>query len=874
MGPLEPARNNPPGWADRFLEWYCNPELVEEIQGDLYERYQEKVRQRGIRSARRWYVLNVILFINKYTLSRKDHSYTRLNSIGMYKSFLKTGLRNAFKHKWPTLINTAGLALAIGSTLVVYVFMEDTFHNDSMHENLDDIYVLEKTLQKDDGHQKYCGVPVPLGPELEAAFPAVEHTVRLTHHGGTFQYEDQAFQEWVTFVDPAFFDVFSFPLLHGEARSFTERNAIFLSESLAEKYFGRKNPVGEELKIRFSENGENYDAAFTVRGVVKKLSMNSSFFFNLLIPFDRQMELGKAGLSDWKDGTSATFVQLSAGTRPETVGAQLAPLVAKANADVTAWPVTALGLQPLGKIKRLAQQYEDNMFNSSHFIANAMLLTISIILILLVCFNYMNTTIATAVTRLKEISMRKVMGSNRRQIVFQFLAENSVVCAIGLILGLVLARTVFFDLVDGLIAQPFIETLSFSVNGSFCLFLALLFLVIILGGSAYPALYVSKLQPIDIMQDKVKMTSRNRFRKILLGLQFFLTFIMIFTTLAFAGKIRKMKSMDWGYQPEANMVLRIDGETQFRRFDQEVSTIPEIRQVTGGKHRLGDGSEQVSVFTDGQQFDIEGITVGPDHFEALRIPLAEGRYPDAEKTSAHLNSIMVNEEFRKKLGWASAIGQIIKIEDQSYTVIGELANFRHQDFFRTVQPMVYRFCTEDEYQFMTLHLENADYGVITPKLDAAWKKTFPGHSFEYFYQDEVFSEYFRGMETIISVLSSSSLMAVFISAIGLFGLIMLVTASRMKEISIRKVLGAGLVDVGKLLSREFLWPLLTAFVVGAPLSYLLVKSMFQQLAPDSPEIGFLPMLLTVLGMLLLALLSVSGHIYKASGVNPMKHLRK
>ena len=866
--------NRPPEWADQFLEWYCNPELVEEIQGDLYERFYERVDQRGLKRARRWYTLNVFLFMNKYTLRRKRSSYTRLNSLDMFRSYFKTGLRNALKHKWPTLINSAGLALAIGSTLVVYVFMEDTFYNDSMHENLEEIYVVEKTVQQDDGEKRYCSSPEPLGPELEANFPKIERTARFTHGGGTFRFKDQVFQEWVTFTDPAFFDIFSFPLLYGKAEDFGERNALFLSESLAAKYFGDKNPVGEELQIRFSRDGEEYTAGFEVRGVVEKLSMNSSFFFNILIPYDRQLELGRVSFTDWGEGTGATFVQIPAGTKLDEIENNLSPLISKANTDVTAWPVASFQFQPLSKIKRIGPLYEDNMFNSSHLVANIMLLAISGILILLVCFNYMNTTIATAVGRLKEISMRKVMGSNRKQLVMQFLAENAVVCFAGLLLGLLLAQTVFFDLVDNLINQPFIAALSFRLNLRFAAFLVFLLLLMIIGGSAYPAMYLSRLQPIDIMQDKVRMTSKNRFRKTLLGLQFMLTFVMIFTTVAFSGHMNKLKGLDWGYQPDATMVVHVDNEKEYDRFKQEISSFPEIRHVTGGKHAIGKSSEQVSVFSDGEKYDVEELIVGLDHFKAVGIPLASGRYPDSRTKTDGEKSIMINEQMRRKLGWDNAVGRTIKLDSQNYTVIGELANFRHRDFFQSIDPMVYRFCGEEEYRFMTLHLENADFSAINPKLDQAWKKTFPGQVFEYFYQDEVFREYFEGMNSVIGILTISSVIAIFISVIGLFGLVMLILASRMKEISIRRILGARLFDVGKLVNGEFFWPLMLAIVLGAPLAHFLVKSMLEQLSPENTEIGILPFVLTVLVILVLPLISASGHIYRATNKDPVVYLRK
>ncbi len=242
----------PPSWADRFFVWYCNDDLQEELLGDLYERFQEKVERSGARRARCWYWLNVFLFINKYTLRRSRQSHILLNTLDMFQNYFKTGFRNITKYSLATIINAIGMAMAIGCCLVVFTFVDWAFNTDSFHKNKNEIYAVEHWVDQNGDMSLWGNSPEPLGPALKADLPQVSNAVRVRHMGGVFKKGDNVFSDAVTFVDDSFYDVFDFPIKYGNEASFTDADGIVLTEEASKRYFGEINPIGESLSLRFN----------------------------------------------------------------------------------------------------------------------------------------------------------------------------------------------------------------------------------------------------------------------------------------------------------------------------------------------------------------------------------------------------------------------------------------------------------------------------------------------------------------------------------------------------------------------------------------------------------------------------------------------
>lgn len=864
---------DPPRWADRFLEWYCNSELVEEIQGDLYERFLEYAQDKGLKKARRWYVINVFLFINRYTLRRHRSTYSRLNSLDMFKNYLKIGWRNVRKHKWPSLINVLGLALAIGCCMVVYTFIFWTFNTDDFHENRDEIYIIERVLQGDSEQQLSGNSPEPLGPVMVKDLPQVKAMSRLTFSRGIFQYEDQVFSESINFVDPAFVDIFSFPLKWGKEEDFGGTDAIFLTELVSTKFFGDANPLGKQVSVRFNNGGEEVESTFQVKGVFAKLPATRTFSFNILVPFQHQLALGRSDFLDWQRPADATFVQLEPTANPEQIGQALNPYLTQYNEGNKGWELSQLNLQPLANISRHAYLWSDSFFHQSHAVAIIMLVVIAVALLLLVCFNYVNTAIATASSRLREISVRKVMGSRRRQIISQFLVENLLICLLGLIAGILLAEALFLPWFKQL-AGGLEFHLQYFRDYRHWLFFGGLLLLLVGGGGGYPAYYISRFPPVEILKDKLRIGNKNRFRKTLLGIQLALTFIAIFSAVAFINHTNKLKAVDWGYDPEAKIVVRLEEGMPFDRLENELAGLDEIKEISGSIQQIGRGSNGITIKVEGEDVPVEEMIVGPDYLQKMGLRLLDGRFSDPDLDTDISQSVMVNAAFRKHFGWDAAVGNTIQVQDQPYTVIGELEDFRFEDFFRAIQPMIIRVGSKSDYRYLTATLASTTQTQESAKaMESVWKEIYPDRPFNFFFQTNVMDGYFQGFEQMIKILSAVAFLTIFISTIGLFGLAMLILARKMKEISIRKVLGANIWNVSRLVNKEFFWSVVLACLIGGPLGFLAIRAILTQISPEMPNPGMLPMIVAVVGLLFIALIAVAGHIYNAYAKNPIVYLR-
>ena len=872
MANMKQDRNiaTPPRWADRFFEWYCNDDLQEELQGDLYERFHEKVETSGARWARVWYWLNVFLFINKYTLRRNPHPYAQTNHLDMFQNYFKTGFRNITNNGLSTFINATGLAMAIGCCLVVFTFVDWSFNTDSHHKNRDEVYVVQRLIDQDGDISKWGNSPEPIGPAIMDDFPQVINTVRLKHESGIFKKGEKVFSERVTFVDDAFYELFDFAVKYGQIEHFTDPDGIVLTENAAKRYFGEKNPIGELINIRFRVADKEMTEEFTVKGVMERPPLGSSFIFNSLIPYQRQSILGKQDLNDWSKTANITFLHIPNPADVPAVKKSEDKYIALANAANKNRKVTGLILQPLKHITMHSFDVNYSMFFTTHIAGFIMLGMIAVSLLTLVCFNYMNIAIASASTRLKEISVRKVIGGTRKQIIMQFLSENLIVCGLAILLGIFLAQTIFLPWFNEMGGVEF----TFGILDNPRLWMVIFALVFIsaLGGAGYPALYVSKLQPVQIFKNKMKLGGKNRFRKVLLGVQFFLTFLTLFAAISFIIEAKEIREKSWGYKPNdlVNIDLELGGD--YEQLRNELQLHRDVISVSGAAQPLGNWQEELTVNVKGQAYQMDGLTVDHDYPELMGLEIKSGRSFDADRELDKTASILVNEAFRKRMGWENAVGQSVEIFDQTYHIVGELRNFHFETFEYTIKPMVLRVGIPSDFKFVVVRTSAGAMTDVAKNIEPIWKKLHPDLPFDYFFQDAVFDHYFRAFTQVTKILNATSLLTIIISSMGLFGLAMLLLSRRMKEVSVRKVLGAGLVGLSWHINREFFITIVIASVLAAPVGWFLMSTLLGQVTLET-SFGPLPFVLAVLALVVMTLVSISKHIYQMATSNPTRFLR-
>lgn len=873
MAGMKQDRNivEPPRWADQFFKWYCNEDLQEELLGDLYERFYEQVENSGARWAKLWYWINVFLFINKYTLRRSHSSYARTNHFDMFQNYLKTGWRNITKNGLATFINAVGLAMAIGCCLVVFTFVDWSFNTDSMHSLRDEIYVVERWVDQD-GHVSLWGnSPEGIGPALKADFPQVANAVRVKHDNGIMKKGDQVFNEQITFVDSSFYELFDFPVKYGQVEDFMDPDGIVLIENIAEKYFGYKDPTGETISIRFKTDEKEVTAVFTVKGVLANRFNGATFFVNSLLPYQKQAILGKTDFEDWGETANITFLHLPNAEDLETIQAGVAPYTALANKADKKWTLNGFNFQPLKHITLHSFQVNYSMFFTTHIAGFIMLGLIALSLLTLVCFNYMNIAIASASTRLKEISVRKVIGGSRKQVIVQFLTENLVVCLLAIVLGIFLAQTIFLPWFNdfGQIEFEF----GFFENPRLWMMIFGLVIVAALGGAGYPALYISRLDPNHIFKQKTNLGSKNRFRKILLGVQFFLTFITLFSAIAFLIEAEAIRSKSWGYRNDNIVNLSLQKGGDYSQLSQRFLQEKDVLDVTGSAHPLGKWHQRLNIEVADKTHSLEGMVVEHNYLDVMGIELLDGRTFDPNKELDQENALIVNEAFRKRMNWKEAVGEEVKIDEEVYHVIGEVRNFYFDTFDEQIKPMVIRNGQPADFKYLAIRTTPNELESMTKSGAVIWQQQYPDLPYDYFFQDAVFDQYFMAYHQVSSLLKATSILTIIISGMGLFGLAMLLLARRMKEISIRKVLGADMTGLSWEINREFFITIFIASILAAPVGSFLMSSLLGQVNAEPVSFGPFPYIMAVVALVIMTLVSISRHIYRLAISDPTKYLR-
>jgi putative ABC transport system permease protein len=788
----------------------------------------------------------------------------------MIKNYFKLGFRNLAKNRLSSSINILGLALAVACCLVVFKFFDYSMHTDSFDKKINNLFVVERISNANGNEQTWGNSPEPMGPMLKADFPQVKNMARLNFTGVVIKQGDDVFKESVTFTDNSFYQMFDYPVKWGNKQSFTDQDGIVLTEELSEKLFGKVNSVGKSINLIFKNNDAPKLVSFTVKGVFAKRPAESSFYFSALVPYSKMVSLGMSKPGDWKASTSITFIEAEneAAFAPiQKAAGKYLKLYNAANPDDK---IAAYNFQPLRNIGFHANNVNNSYFFSANIAGYIMLLVIGIATLLLVYFNYMNIAIAAASARLKEIGIRKVMGSRRKQIIFQFIFENLILCTLGVGIGLFLAKFISLPL----FSQVCSVDLTVDLFNNYRTWFALIALIIVsaLSGATYPAVYISAFNPVSIMKGNSKTGSNNRFRKTLLGLQFFLAFLAISTALAFMQETSRVKGKPWGYDPSNNVVVKLDKTTSFQSFTDELKNTANVVSVTGAQEALGSYTRQLVINAGGEKQTVNTISALPGFAKQMGISISKGRDLRKDFATDPANSVLVNQAFLNQMHWQTAIGKTIDYQGHLFTVVGEMNDFHFEDFHSAISPLLLFGCTPADVNYVYVKTNAGLFSNAHTVVQKVWKKVSPNSPFEYYYQDSVFNGYFNGFTQVSQVLTAASIIMMIISISGIFGLALLILGKKMKEISVRKVLGAGVGNIIYLINKEFLFAIGIALVIGLPFSYWMTGSLFKILSTDSSA-SFAPLIFSLFGLLLMTALSVSWHIYKANTANPTKYLK-
>lgn len=790
----------------------------------------------------------------------------------MLKNIFTTAYRNIFKHKAASLINLFGLSIALGVALVVFQFMYTNFTMDRFHTDVDRIFYVEHLMDREGTMQRWGTTPHPLGPTIKAELPQVEEVVRFAYGNGNFRYRDNVFNQWFTYVDPTFFDLFDLKLRLGSPTALQNPQSIILSDVTATKYFGDANPLGETLTVVFGTRQE----VFTVDGVLAPYPNNTKLNFAAFINYQKQADLGVENLeSDWSGMASATFVRLRDVQDAETLPTDMARYLDRQHADNEGWQIAGFKLTPLTRVALESRSIQNNFVGGPHPAAIIVLGLIGLFLMLLACFNYMNISIATASQRLREIGVRKVMGSSRAQLIAQFLGENLLLCALALLLGVVVGKFGFAPAFNSLFdVHPGIDI---SLTGSWILwgFLGAMLGLTALVAGAYPAFYVSALDTTTIFRGRTQLKGGRWFSRVFLGFQFVLAFFTMAGALIMVQNGQYQVERDWGYNQAHTLVIPLDDGAQFGPLRDDIQNIASVTAVAGSRQHIARWTAQTIVDVRGERLQVARFDVGFGYLETLGIRLRTGRF-FSEEFQADLGShIVVNELFAERYGWTpeEAINQVVRFDEATYTIVGVAEHFVFRSPDEPMQPALFRATEADNFSFLVARTQPGTSMQTAETLEDVWKIHFPDAPYRGYFQETAFDAFYRDNRNVNGLFGFTAFMALLLSCMGLFGLASQHTAQRMKEIGIRKVLGASVASVTRLVNRGFVVLILVAALVATPASYFMMNMLLDAVFAYRITISSTPFLLTYALVLITALATISSQIYKVAQASPVHLLR-
>jgi putative ABC transport system permease protein len=801
-------------------------------------------------------------------------------------SFLKTSFRHLRQSRLYSIINIVGLATGITCMLFAVLYWNDEHNFDSFHKNNPNLYRVTTTMveNKGDQVQKIGGTGQVQGPAFKDAVPEVKNYVRIL--GGDIYSDVIANNKTIhlqpLFVDENFFNVFSFHLLRGNgANVLNDISSVVITESTAKKFFNSNDVVGKLLQLDADPSYDKLGKPLIISGVMEDPPVNSSIQFDALFTF-KFLQLSFED-NNWLNAYLGTFVVLNSNADINAVAQKFNTVYALHAKEQLAQnsktygydPQISYGLQPITDIHlnpliRSTGNAEGGIINGSSPVYSYMFMGIAIFILLMAAINFINISIANSLKRAKEVGVRKISGSSRRQIIFQFLNESAILCFVAFLLSLILMNSTLplFNKLTG--KQIF---LSEAFDAKLLVYFILLLAVIILLTGFYPAFVLSRFKPSEVLYNKQKLAGRNLFGRSLVIVQFSLAVFLLIATIVYYGQMNYIRTKDLGYNPGQVIRTAVGGDRDYKSvityLKNEFSKESSVKTVS-----FGNDGYSADVQVNDHNFKAQYKNIDENFLAALQIPLKAGRNFSASFSTDTKNGAVVNEAFVKAAGIQNPVGATIKIntDDRTTKVItGVVKDFHFGSLREPIAPMV-MYASEVPDGGMWIRFDKAKQKEALAAIEKIYKTAMPSAAFQCAFLDELNAKQYVQEQRWQQVVSIAALLSFIICCLGLFGLAHLATQQRIKEIGIRKVLGASVAQIVTLLSGDFLKLVIVAFVIAAPLSWIVMNKWLQNFAYRI-SIGPGVFVLAAVIAIIIALTTVSFQSIKAAVENPVNSLR-
>ncbi|WP_299364461.1 ABC transporter permease [Winogradskyella sp.] len=803
----------------------------------------------------------------------------------MLKNYFKIAYRNLRKNKIFTSLNIIGLTAAFGVAILLAMYAAYELSYDRFHEHGDNLYMVYSEDSTPNGIEANITKSEPFAAALRDELTGVKKITRYRGSGDLLTYGDKQLQMSSAYVDPDFFDMFSFPIIEGDRENpITSESDIAITEFASKRIFGDENAVGKTVTLLLDEK----EVPFKVSAIIEDFPETSSLGFDIILNFKSQgYHAYERTIGRWDIENHEIYMELADAMTP----AQFE----KSTKDFTELhykqeiqDAKRDGVQPHNGVYRQIKllSFSDIRFaNFSQGPVNVnrtmpyLVLGIAILILFIASVNFINMSIAKSDRRLREIGMRKTLGANKRQLFFQFWGESILVFVTSIGLGVLLA---LFLLPHFQLLFRTKATFEIFLNPSLILLLISGIIVITLVAGGYPAVLMSRLKTLQSLKGKLDSNGKNYLRNGLMILQFGIAILLIGATLVLQNQIEFMRTKDLGFNKDQVIAFPLNGKRNdqqaLRLLRDALKSKPNILSVSASNNILGlgkDGSRSTSVL--GFDYKNRGIethmlVVDADFTETLDLNLVKGRSFKKNLASDSL-SVIINESMAKQLNEEEILSAKLNLDDsKQFSVVGVVKDFNFQDLDRNIAPLTLfalpNWNLRNVYVKVAPH--NLEESYITVK--EAWASVEPNAEFEGSFLDENIERTLRNERNMMTMIGSGSILAITLSCIGLFAMSLLIVAQRRKEIGVRKIVGASVMAITVLLTKDFLKLVSIAFLIATPISWWLMSKWLQNYA-YSIDLNILLFILAGGIALLIAIVTIAGKTISAAIANPVKSLR-
>lgn len=875
--------NSPPRWPFWLLERLCSPHQLEILYGDVCEVFYKRVAQSGRLLAVLLFYRDAFSLIRPYALKKSEPYSSNSNPFTMLHLYFRTGYRSLTKNKLSSLINLVGLVAGMTAVLLIAQYAVHELNYDKFHERSEDIYRL--TFNRTVENEKVFDAAttfLPMGPELLEKFPEVENQVRFYYpftHGQIKIGEALFNQEKPTFADPSYFEVFSNKLISGDPRTaLNAPNTVILSEELARTYFGNNEPVGQVMEFSF----EDGSTRLRVSGVLENPRSDSHLRLHMLISMSTLDQWPAFKQSEWFLPFYHTYLLINNEADLSDFETRASALLKSNRTNMLEKGVNeGVELQAPEDI-HLDSDLEFELFENGNRAAVNLLVGVAAMILLIAYLNYVNLATARSVKRAKEVGVRKVMGSGKRQLIYQFLSESLLLSYVALGVSLLLLFALvphFSDLVN--------KEFSITTDKGFWLgTLGASTLGAVMSG-VYPAFVLSSFNPISILKGNLAGTGRGgRLRKVLVTFQFMISVGLIGGTMLLLDQTSFLMNKNLGFAADQVMVVNAPRNmvssnylTTVNSFSSELEGLPGVNSFTHsgsipGK-TLASGTFEKKGDLANEPVSIQLNTTDIGYFETYELEFLAGR-AFSKDIPTDRAGLILNESALRTLRFDNAEEALAgKVEafggSREFNVLGVVKDYHHSSLKKSYEPIIFAYMPNRTIYF-SFNLDTENLLATIGSIETSMGRWFPDSPFDYTFLDQAFDAEFKSELVYADLFKSFALLSILLGGLGLFGLVSFLASQKVKEISIRKVLGAGAGDILRMLSGSFLMPL----AIGSILAWSALfygGGQWLQSYPFHIELGLRFFVLPAAIVLGLGAITVGYQTYRATATEPTKALR-